>query len=206
MDKETPPPQKQRVIKRTYQVANLILPLDESKKLAQKSGWLAGMLNIAIPIAETLKIAQTTARPWISTVERLRHLYQRKRTQEAALPSLNWEEAVKASGRTPAQLDKRFLTQKRIWRFILFVPALLVLILTALLLINPTPLPLIVWIKASVFSMALLSVSAWGFTQALICEYRRWQLRERRVSHAESGEFRCFLAETSWVKATLKGK
>lgn len=76
----------------------------------------------------------------------------------------------------------------------------------AMLLLHATTLPLMVWLKASLFSVPLLSVLAWGFTRALCCEYRRWQLREKRVSPIERGEFRYFLAETTWIKKTLKNE
>ncbi|WP_157791485.1 hypothetical protein [Candidatus Hamiltonella defensa] len=51
-----------------------------------------------------------------------------------------------------------------------------------------------------------MAVSALGFMRALICEYRLWQLREKRVSQEERGEFRAFLKETAWIKKTLNIK
>ena len=46
-----------------------------------------------------------------------------------------------------------------------------------------------------------------GLSQSLIASFRLWQIRNRRVSQAEKGTFRHFLAESNWFsEATGIGK
>lgn len=176
---------------------------------ASRSRWLKGsyyFFNLLLPLSETRRIATVSARPWRTLIHRIQGGCQKKSTVKPVTTSLSWQAAVNASGLTPSQLDKQYRTSKQRWCWVLFIPVVLIGILMAILLLNATPLPLMVWLKASLFSVLLLSVSAWGFTRALCCEYRRWQLREKRVSPVERGEFRYFLEETAWIKNTLKSK
>ncbi|AWK15485.1 conjugal transfer protein TraX [Candidatus Fukatsuia symbiotica] len=174
---------------------------------SRSTRWLKGsyyFFNILLPLSETRRIAAVSARPWRTLLNRIQGLCPKKSAAKSVTTSLDWTQAVRASGQTPDQLNKYYLASKKRWGFVLFIPILLIGILMAMLLLNAATLPLIVWIKASLLSLTLLSVSAWGFTRALLCEYRRWQVRERRVSPLERGEFGYFLAETAWIKKTLK--
>ncbi|EHJ5891167.1 hypothetical protein K7009_004677 [Salmonella enterica] len=49
----------------------------------------------------------------------------------------------------------------------------------------------------------LLGLGSIPFLQAVICTWRLWQLRERRVSEAEKGTFTDFRRETHWIRMTL---
>ncbi|WP_198430380.1 hypothetical protein [Salmonella enterica] len=58
-------------------------------------------------------------------------------------------------------------------------------------------------IRVGVIIFVLLGLGSIPFLQAVICTWRLWQLRERRVSEAEKGTFTDFRRETHWIRMTL---
>ena len=55
-------------------------------------------------------------------------------------------------------------------------------------------------------ALVLLSGAGVAWSKALIVTYRLWQLRNHRVSLAERGTFRHFMAETDAVRDAIRGK
>ncbi|WP_174889624.1 conjugal transfer protein TraX [Candidatus Williamhamiltonella defendens] len=162
--------------------------------------------NILLPLSETRRIAIISSRPWQTLINRLQGLYPKKSEKKQVTMSLSWQDAVRDSGFTPAQLEQQYRASKYRWVCVFILPPGLLVLLIGALLFNAHTLPMMIWIKASFFALIGMAVSALGFMRALICEYRLWQLREKRVSQEERGEFRAFLKETAWIKKTLNIK
>ncbi|WP_339050551.1 conjugal transfer protein TraX [Candidatus Hamiltonella endosymbiont of Tuberolachnus salignus] len=163
-------------------------------------------LNILLPLSETRRIAQVSIRPWMTLMNRIQGLYPQKSENKQVTSSLSWQDAVRDSGFTPTQLQQQYRASKYRWVCVFILPMGLLVLLMGSLLFHAHTLPMMIWIKASFFALIGMAVSALGLMRALICEYRLWQLREKRVSQEERGEFRAFLEETAWIKNTLNIK
>ena len=111
-----------------------------------------------------------------------------------------WAQAVAASGKTPAQLEQGYRRQQLVFRFIFWISALSTGYWTTRTLDTPSGL-----FFSNIFLM--LGCAMCGLSQSLIAGFRLWQIRNRRVSPAEKGTFRHFLAESNWFsEATGIGK
>ncbi|BGI52281.1 MAG: conjugal transfer protein TraX [Candidatus Hamiltonella defensa (Ceratovacuna japonica)] len=163
-------------------------------------------LNILLPLSETRRIARISIRPWRTLMNRVQGLYPQKSEKKQGTMSLSWQEAVRDSGFTPTQLEQQYRASKYRWVCVFILPPGLFMLMITALLFNAATLPMMIWIKASFFSVICMALSALGWIRALICEYRLWQLREKRVSQEERGEFRAFLKETEWIKNTMNIK
>ncbi len=111
-----------------------------------------------------------------------------------------WAQAVAASGQTPAQLEKGYRRQRMLFRCIFWISALSTGYWTTRTLDTPSGL-----FFSNIFLM--MGCAMCGLSQSLIASFRLWQIRNRRVSQAEKGTFRHFLAESNWFsEATGIGK
>ncbi len=111
-----------------------------------------------------------------------------------------WAQAVAASGRTPAQLEQVYRRQRLVYRCIFWISALSTGYWTTRTLDTPSGL-----FFSNIFLM--MGCAMCGLSQSLIASFRLWQIRNRRVSQAEKGTFRHFLAESNWFsEATGIGK
>ncbi|RIC40643.1 hypothetical protein D1895_07455, partial [Escherichia coli] len=87
-----------------------------------------------------------------------------------------------------------------VFRFIFWISALSTGYWTTRTLDTPSGL-----FFSNIFLM--LGCAMCGLSQSLIAGFRLWQIRNRRVSPAEKGTFRHFLAESNWFsEATGIGK
>ncbi|ECS0225797.1 conjugal transfer protein TraX [Salmonella enterica] len=151
--------------------------------------WLA---NIFLPLSETRYTKNKIIPSFAKQLQRMRvakKLMARHRRQ----PGLSWAEAVAASGMDTASIARRQLRRKRLYLVMAGIPILLASgIYVAPLLI-----------RVGVIIVVLLGLGSIPFLQAIICTWRLWQLRERRVSEAEKGTFTDFRRETHWLRMTL---
>lgn len=102
-------------------------------------------------------------------------------------------------------LKRRFLRRKKLCLALAAIPSLLVISIILVVLLSGIYTPLLL-IKTLVLILALLSLAALPFVQALICSWRLWQLCHHRASPIERGGFSDFLSENSWLKTTLSLK
>ncbi|ELR3950555.1 conjugal transfer protein TraX [Salmonella enterica] len=151
--------------------------------------WLA---NIFLPLSEARYTKNKIIPSFAKQLQRMRvakKLMARRRRQ----PGLSWAEAVAASGMDTASIARRQLRRKRLYLVMAGIPILLASgIYVAPLLI-----------RVGVIIVVLLGLGSIPFLQAIICTWRLWQLRERRVSEAEKGTFTDFRRETHWIRMTL---
>ncbi|EAR6585378.1 conjugal transfer protein TraX [Salmonella enterica] len=160
--------------------------------------WLA---NIFLPLSDARytknKIIPSFARQ-LKRMRVARKLIARRRRQ----PELSWQEAVTASGMSEDAIERQQLRRKRLYLAMSSIPALLAFgLLLAVVASGIYTFPLLM--KAGVTMLILLGLGSIPFLQALICTWRLWQLRERRVNTAEKGTFRDFRDETPWIRMTL---
>ncbi|WP_426575587.1 conjugal transfer protein TraX (plasmid) [Xenorhabdus stockiae] len=172
-----------RTVKGLYYISNVFLPLSEIRYTVTKIG--SSHLN---------------------TLKRIRRLYdfspQKEKTQQ---PILNFNEAVIASGMSIDTLKHRFLGRKKWCLVLAAIPSILAISILFMVLLSGVYTPQLL-LKSLVLILALLSIAALLFVQALICSWRLWQLCQHRASPTEKGEFSDFLSENSWIKATIKLK
>ncbi|PHM37635.1 hypothetical protein Xmau_03853 [Xenorhabdus mauleonii] len=171
---------RRRTVKSAYFISNVFLPLSEVRYTASKIG------------PSLLKN--------IKRVKYLRPSFQLNRKLQQ--PILSFDEAVIASSMTIETLKQCFLRRKKLCLSLATIPPLLAISIIFVVLFNGIYTPLLL-IKTLVLTLALLSLAALPFFQALICSWRLWQLSQRRASPIERGGLSDFLAENSWIKTTL---
>lgn len=179
-NEKTSPHWGRRVGKGAYYTANIFLPLSELRYTATKIG--PSLIN---------------------HLKRARHLSPSyKLEQKLREPMLGFDDAVAASGVSTTVLIKRFHRRKQLCLALSAVPAFLIISVMLVVLASNIYTPLLLAKKLALV-LALLSLAAIPFVQALVCSWRLWQLRERRASQQERGGFKDFLAENHWLKTTL---
>lgn len=160
--------------------------------------WLA---NIFLPLSEVRYTRNKIIPSFAKQLQRMRvarKLMVRHRRQ----PGLTWAEAVAASGMDTARIARGQLRRKRLFLAMTGLPVLLAIgLLLAVLASGIYAVPLLM--RVGVMILVLLGLGSIPLLQALICTWRLWQLRERRVSEAEKGTFADFRRETHWIRMTL---
>jgi len=160
-----------------------------------------GVLSLFLPVQETQWYLRTSREVTARNLARIRNAFPEPDTAEAPPASPDWAAAIATSGMTADALEKNYLAQRRRWRVMFWLLAV--------------PVPLFIMapiltgngITFHQFSTALVLLSGAGvaWSRALIVTYRLWQLRHRRVSLAERGTFRHFMAETDAVRDAIRG-
>lgn len=165
---------KQNVIKTVYRTANLLLPLWEGKSV--------------------LKAVRYTLQKRAESAATLRLLKEEETTTE-----LTFEEAVRQSGLTRPALMKRYLLRKRTWLALMLIPALIMAVLVFTLITTDIPVTgMMLWRPFSMLFM-LLGFTGVLLTQALVCQFRLWQLYS-----GELGSFITWRRSGSRLKDTLR--
>ncbi|EBG6822336.1 conjugal transfer protein TraX [Salmonella enterica] len=160
--------------------------------------WLA---NIFLPLSETRYTKNKIIPSLAKQLQRMRvakKLLARRRRQ----PGLTWAEAVAASGMDAAGIERRQLRRKKLYLAMAAVPVLMALgLFLAVLASGIYVAPLL--IRLGVMTVVLVGLGSIPLLQAVVCTWRLWQLRERRVSVEEKGTFTDFRRENAWIRMTL---
>lgn len=160
--------------------------------------WLA---NIFLPLSDVRytknKIIPSLAKQ-LQRMRVARKLLARRRHQ----PGLSWAEAVAASGMDTAGIGRRQLRRKKLYLAMAAVPVLMAAgLFLAVLASGIYAAPLL--IRLGIMTVVLVMLGSIPLLQAVVCTWRLWQLRERRVSVEEKGTFTDFRRETAWIRLTL---
>ncbi|EAM3505975.1 hypothetical protein EOU36_23075 [Salmonella enterica] len=160
--------------------------------------WLA---NIFLPLSETRYTKNKIIPSFAKQLQRMRvakKLLARRRRQ----PGLTWAEAVAASGMDTACIERRQLRRKKQYLAMAAVPVLMAVgLFLAVLASGIYVAPLL--IRLGIMTIVLAMLGSIPLLQAVVCTWRLWQLRERRVSVEEKGTFTDFRRETAWIRLTL---
>lgn len=168
-----------------------------------------GLLNIILPLQDVSWYQRSTRDMTARNIERMQKAFPEllDRSGETAddspaVDDTSWQRAVAESGRTPEQLDAGYRASRWRWRamfWLLTIPVPLFM-LTPLYGLGPLTF------NALMTCLVLFSGAGVAWLKALIITYRLWQLRTRRVSLAERGTFRHFLAETHATRDAITGR
>ncbi|EBQ8894936.1 conjugal transfer protein TraX [Salmonella enterica] len=160
--------------------------------------WLA---NIFLPLSETRYTKNKIIPSLAKQLQRMRvakKLLARRRRQ----PGLTWAEAVAASGMDAAGIERGQLRRKKLYLAMAAVPVLMALgLFLAVLASGIYVAPLL--IRLGVITVVLVGLGSIPLLQAVVCTWRLWQLRERRVSVEEKGTFTDFRRENAWIRLSL---
>ncbi|ECB4442061.1 hypothetical protein EXA82_23270 [Salmonella enterica subsp. enterica serovar Typhimurium] len=160
--------------------------------------WLA---NIFLPLSETRYTKNKIIPSFAKQLQRMRvakKLLARRRRQ----PGLTWAEAVAASGMDTVGIERRQLRRKKQYLAMAAVPVLMAVgLFLAVLASGIYVAPLL--IRLGIMTIVLVMLGSIPLLQAVVCTWRLWQLRERRVSVEEKGTFTDFRRETAWIRLTL---
>ncbi|MBC8950086.1 conjugal transfer protein TraX [Xenorhabdus sp. TS4] len=159
--------------------------------------------NVFLPLSEVRYTAAKIGPSFVKNIKRVKHLFLSSQLEKKLQqPLLSFDEAIIASGMTIETLKQCFLRRKKLCLSLAAIPSLLVICIIFVVLFSEIYTPLL-FIKTLVLTLALLSLAALPFFQALICSWRLWQLSQHRASPMERGGFADFLSENSWIKTTL---
>ncbi|HHR3896534.1 TPA: conjugal transfer protein TraX [Salmonella enterica] len=160
--------------------------------------WLA---NIFFPLSEARYTKNKIIPSFAKQLQRMRvakKLLARRRRQ----PGLTWAEAVAASGMDTVGIERRQLRRKKQYLAMAAVPVLMAVgLFLAVLASGIYVAPLL--IRLGIMTIVLVMLGSIPLLQAVVCTWRLWQLRERRVSVEEKGTFTDFRRETAWIRLTL---
>lgn len=165
---------KQNVIKTVYRTANLLLPLWEGKSV--------------------LKAVRYTLQKRAESAATLRLL-----KEEDTATELTFEEAVRQSGLTRPALMKRYLLRKRAWLMLMAIPVLIIAVLIVSLVATDIPLTGLMLLRPFSLLFMLLGFTGVLLTQALVCQFRLWQLQSGQL-----GSFITWRRSGSRLKDTLR--
>ena len=157
-------------------------------------------INLFAPLAETRWMLRSCRHMLDQHKTRLKRLMPDRQPESPVC--MTWEEAVRASGLTVDELDRRLRRRRMFWRTGFWLMMIPVLLLCGMAL-AATALPVITLIRILVCLLLMSTIAALCASKALIASYRLWQLNERRVSEDEQGTFPDYLqARHGWKQAT----
>lgn len=177
----------------------------ENKNTRKKalSGRMArGLLNIFLPLQETIWYLRSARHMTAKNLERMRNALPDRTEEAVTSASPDWKKAVADSGCTPAELDRGYVVQRRRWRLVFWLLTIPVPLTALLPLLSGGGMTL----HQISTTVVLFSGGGVAWSKALILSYRLWQLRSRRVSLEEGGTFRHYLTETNAVRDAIRGK
>ncbi|EKJ5521381.1 conjugal transfer protein TraX [Escherichia coli] len=166
----------------------------------KKTAWYTA--NIFIPLSETRLTMNTIIPSWKKQFQRIRVARKLMGRRQRNQTAYTWAEAVALTGMTPAQLEQRFLRQKRLYLVLSALPALLATGLLLALLVSGIYTPM-AFMRVVIMVLILLGLASIPGLQVVICSWRLWQLREQRVSVEEQGTFRDFTHGRPWIRESL---
>lgn len=179
-------------------------PSPEGEDNNPTSPWRrAGKVTVAIltPWPEITTLYRRAVLPGWQHLRRIRELVSAR--QRTGQERLGWAQAVAATGLTAEQLVRNFRRLRAAWWCLMALTGLLATMLLLMLLAAGNSLPAVTAIRAVVALLVLLSLAGVGGVKTLVATWRLWQLTERRVSRAERGTLRRFLAENRWGRQVL---
>lgn len=157
--------------------------------------------NLLLPLGEISSLGKLTSRSLWNTVKRVGKL--REMAQEENRTQLTFDEAVAASGRTEAQLSRKFTYLKRLWWVVALASAIITPLLLVMIALAAHTLPGATLIRAFTFVLIFGAIAAIATTRVVICQFRLWQLSNRRLTPEDRGTFADFRRETDWLSRSL---
>lgn len=76
-------------------------------------------------------------------------------------------------------------------------------VLMSMILLTASTLPPMTFWRAIIFVVIFAALASLAALKVVICQYRLWQLQQRRVSDEEGGRFSDFLHHAHWIKDAL---
>lgn len=157
--------------------------------------------NVLMPLGEITSLGKLTARSLGHTARRVARLRDMSRQEKQT--QLTFEEAVAASGRTEAQLGRKFLHLKRLWWVVALAGVLITPILLVMIVLAAHALPGVTLIRALTFVLIFGAITAIAATRVVVSQFRRWQLATWRLTPEDRGTFADFRRETDWLAQCL---
>ncbi|MEN3262423.1 conjugal transfer protein TraX [Sodalis endosymbiont of Spalangia cameroni] len=159
------------------------------------------LANLFVPLSEARYTTRHIVPSLFKQLRRLRvarKLLARTRGQ----PALSWQQAVRASGMSVMALERQQLRRKRLYLALGGFPVLCALGLLLAVLLSGLYTPVLL-VRVAITLFVLLALASIPLLQALVCTWRLWQLRERRLSVQEQGTFTDFRRSTPWLRMLL---
>ncbi|WP_033568722.1 conjugal transfer protein TraX [Dickeya undicola] len=170
--------------------------MNEKNKKPLKS-LLIDFLN---PVSDIKFFVKTAIKPNIDKVRN--YLTSGNNNKDKKKP--NWKEAVADAGVPIEKLDFNYRVKRGIWWSVMTISGVISLLLFVMIANSFGQLPLPVLIKSLTTLIVISLFSAVSFVQVMSMTYRLWQLREKRVSASEKGDFKSFWKESGGYISVLK--
>ena len=154
-------------------------------------------VSIFTPINDMRRMGSDVSQSLKTSISRL------KAFRRQAREKLTFEQAVQASGYSLPQLLWKYRFLKRLWWVVAGLFLVLTPVLMAMILLTASTLPSMTFWRAIIFVVIFAALASLAALKVVICQYRLWQLQQRRVSDEEGGRFSDFLHHAHWIKDAL---
>lgn len=183
-------------------------PLETNEETPRKRGMASKIgktsykvANVVMPLGEVVSIGKHTTRSLAQTASRIGRLMETTKAEKKT--QLTFDQAVEASGRTEAQLNKKFLRLKRFWWVIALAGVICTPLLLIMILLAAKTLSGVTIIRAVTFVLIFAAITAIAATRVVMSQLRLWQLHTRRLTPEDRGTFNDFRRETNWFRQCL---
>lgn len=162
------------------------------KKVAYRS------VNILFPLGEVMRVGKVTSSSISNNFRRIRKLKATLKAEKKE--QLTFDEAVAVSGHSITLLVRKFIFMKRFWWCIATICLLFIPVLAIMILLSASSLSWITIVRALTFLIVLLATAGIAATHVVNCQYRLWQLDNRRLRPEEGATFQDFRQQTRWLR------
>ncbi|MDW1257216.1 conjugal transfer protein TraX [Klebsiella pneumoniae] len=174
-------------------------PRSTAVKRARKA--LSLSVSIFTPINDMRRMGSDVSQSVKTSISRLKAF--RRQVREEKREKLTFEQAVQASGYSLPQLLWKYRFLKRLWWVVAGLFLVLTPVLMSMILLTASTLPPMTFWRAIIFVVIFAALASLAALKVVICQYRLWQLQQRRVSDEEGGRFSDFLHHAHWIKDAL---
>ncbi|HHD7482033.1 TPA: conjugal transfer protein TraX [Klebsiella oxytoca] len=174
-------------------------PRSTAVKRARKA--LSLSVSIFTPINDMRRVGADVSHSLKTSVSRLKAF--RRQAHEEKREKLTFEQAVQASGYSLPQLLWKYRFLKRLWWVFAGLFLVLTPVLMTMILLTASTLPPLTFWRAMIFVLIFAALASLAALKVVICQYRLWQLQQRRVSDEEGGRFSDFRRHSHWIKDAL---
>ncbi|WP_061800078.1 conjugal transfer protein TraX [Serratia ficaria] len=174
-------------------------PRTTAARRARKA--LSLSVSVLTPINDMRRIGTDVTKSVTTNIARLKEF--RRESRQEKREKLSFEQAVSASGYSLPQLMWKFRFLKRLWWVVAGLFTVLTPMLLVMMLLAASTLPALTFWRAMIFVFIFAALASLAALKVVICQYRLWQLQERRVSDEEGGRFSDFCHDTHWIRDAL---
>jgi len=163
---------------------------EEQSSNSKTNGFKSLLWGIINPMSDLRIIYNKGITPLWDKIKTLSGIKPNNRPAEY----LTFEQAIKRSGRTIAELKSSYKTRQYIWSILMFIFGV-VSVALAVIILTATDVPTVTMLRALTCLAVMIGIAFYSYVQVLGAVYRHWQVANKKVSIEEGGTFQDFTKE-----------